>query len=324
MTALLSVRNVSRRFPCRRSVLDVLTRKPAPELVAVSDVSLDVAPGEVLGIVGESGCGKSTLARLVVGLQQRDEGEVELMSVPMNGPDPAGRIQMVFQDPHASLNPRMSVGALLLETLRRHRPDLTDEARREEITATLARAGLQPETAARYPHHLSGGQRQRVSIARALAPRPKLLVADEPVSALDASVQAQIINLLQRLVEEDGTAIVFISHDMQVVRHLCHRVAVMYLGEIVEMQPVEEIFSNPRHPYTRMLIAAVPDITRRRAPSGPPVTGELPDPFAKVAGCRFHPRCPMAEDACRASQELRSARGISVRCWKASLERNDT
>ena len=322
MSELLSIHDIERRFPGRRTPLDFLRRKPVPELVAVSGVSLQINPGEVLGIVGESGCGKSTLARLAVGLQQPDGGSVRLMGENMHGPDPAGRIQMVFQDPYASLNPRMTIGALLMETLERYRPELNPQARKDEVIAVLGRVGLPPETAERYPHHLSGGQRQRVSIARALSPRPRLLLADEPVSALDASVQAQIINLLQRLVDEDGIAIIFISHDMQVVRHLCDRVAVMYLGEIVEMQPVEALFANPLHPYTRALIAAVPDIQRRRSAKGPPVSGELPDAFTRITGCRFRLRCPLAESACETSQQLRQFDAqTAVRCWKTSAER---
>lgn len=321
MSTLLSIEGVQRRFQGVRSPLDILRRRPAPELVAVSGVSLQIAPGEILGIVGESGCGKSTLARLAVGLQKPDGGTVRLLGEGMHGPDPEGRIQMVFQDPYASLNPRMSIGALLSETLSRYRRDLDPKACKREIAAMLKRVGLPPDTAARYPNHLSGGQRQRVSIARALSPRPRLLVADEPVSALDASVQAQIINLLQRLVVEDGIAIFFISHDMQVVRHLCHRVAVMYLGEIVEVQPVEALFSNALHPYTRALISAVPDITRRRSPKSAPVKGELPDAYARVDGCRFRPRCPLAEAACAAPQRLRELwPEATVRCWKSPLE----
>ncbi|MFZ1469419.1 MAG: ABC transporter ATP-binding protein [Paracoccaceae bacterium] len=323
MTDLLQITGVQRRFTGSRSPLDILRGRPAPELVAVSGVSLDVAQGEVLGIVGESGCGKSTLARLAVGLQPADAGTVHLLGSQMHGPDAAGRIQMVFQDPYSSLNPRMSIGALLSETLRRYRPELDATARKAEVLAVLDRVGLPPETAGRYPHHLSGGQQQRVSIARALAPRPRLLVADEPVSALDASVQAQIINLLQRLVAEDGISIIFISHDMQVVRHICHRVAVMYLGEVVEVQSADALFLNPMHPYTRALIAAVPNVNRRRTAKGPPLKGEMPDPFARIIGCRFHPRCPFAEPACQSAQALRQmGPDAAVRCWKAPIEKD--
>lgn len=315
--SLLAVDDVSRSFPQRRSLLDVAFRRPLQALQAVCGVDLTLAPGETLGIVGESGCGKSTLARMIVGLQPLDSGSIRLKGKPLNGPDRAGRLQMIFQDPYSSLNPRMTIGALLSEALARYRPALSRVQRREEVLSLLDRVGLAPALADSYPGALSGGQRQRVSIARALCPQPEVLIADEPVSALDASVQAQIINLFQKLKEEEGIAILFISHDMQVVAHLCDRVAVMYLGEVVEMQSTAALFENPLHPYTQGLIAAVPRVggaQRERAA----IQGEMPDPYDVPEGCRFAGRCPLAEQACAKPQALRQlSPGAEVRCWKS-------
>jgi oligopeptide/dipeptide ABC transporter ATP-binding protein len=316
---ILELRDVSRHFPAARNLADLALRRPAAVLRAVHHVDLAITEGETLGIVGESGCGKSTLARLAVGLQAADEGSVLFNGHPMNGPDPDGRIQMVFQDPYSSLNPRMTIGALLEEVVARYRPGLSKSERKVEVLETLLRVGLSPETADKYPHALSGGQRQRVSIARALCPRPRILVADEPVSALDASVQAQIINLLQRLSDETGITIFFISHDMQVVRHLCDRVAVMYLGEVVELATVDALFEHPRHPYTTGLMDAVPDVSRRRGTARLPVNGEMPDPYAIIQGCRFSSRCRFAEPRCGEPQVLtETSDGGLVRCWKAA------
>ncbi|WP_102961464.1 ABC transporter ATP-binding protein [Mangrovicella endophytica] len=317
--SLLELKDVSRSFWTPRSLVDIALGRSPAVLRAVHRVDLAVAEGETLGIVGESGCGKSTLARLAVGLQAPDGGTVLFEGRPMSGPDPAGRIQMVFQDPYSSLNPRMTIGALLEEVVGRYHRELSRRERQAEVREALARVGLPAETAAKYPHALSGGQRQRVSIARALCPRPRILVADEPVSALDASVQAQIINLLQRLSRETGITILFISHDMQVVRHLCDRVAVMYLGKVMEVAPVEALFDHPRHPYTAGLMDAVPDVTRRRGTARQPVSGEMPDPYAEIRGCRFASRCRFAEARCAEPQRLtETAPGGLVRCWKAA------
>ena len=313
----LEFRQVERRFPVKRDLGDLLARRDRVWLHAVRGVDLAVRRGEILGIVGESGCGKSTLARIGVGLQPADGGAVLFDGHPLDGPDRAGRLQMVFQDPYSSLNPRMTIGAQLAEVVAHYQPQLSRADRAARVQEILAEVGLVPETALKFPHALSGGQRQRVSIARALCPGPEILVADEPVSALDASVQAQIINLLKRLNRDKGLTIVFISHDMDVVRYLCDRVAVMYLGEIVELQDSAALFAAPAHPYTRALIAAVPDV-RRPQPLAEPISGEIPDPFALLPGCRFAPRCPLAEPACQAPQPMR-ALGPSglVRCWKA-------
>jgi len=313
----LEFHKVERHFPVKRGLLDTLAGRPGISLHAVRGVDLGVRPGEILGIVGESGCGKSTLARIGVGLQPADGGAVIFDGQPLDGPDPAGRLQMVFQDPYSSLNPRMTIGAQLEEVVARYQPRLSRAERRTRVQGILAEVSLVPETALKFPHALSGGQRQRVSIARALCPGPEILIADEPVSALDASVQAQIINLLKRLNRDKGLTIIFISHDMNVVRYLCDRVAVMYLGEIVELQESADLFAAPAHPYTRALIAAVPDVRRRQA-LAEPIAGEIPDPFAVLTGCRFATRCPLVEAACHSPQSMRptSPTGL-VRCWKA-------
>ncbi len=313
----LEFEHVHRRFPTKRSVVDLLAGRKQAYLHAVRGVSLNVERGEILGVVGESGCGKSTLARLGVGLQACDDGRVKLDGKPLAGPDRQGRVQMVFQDPYSSLNPRLTIGVQLDEVVAQYASELSRKQRAERVAEALAEVGLAQETSAKFPHALSGGQRQRVSIARALLPGPQILVADEPVSALDASVQAQIINLLKRLNRERGLTIVFISHDMNVVRYLCNRVAVMYLGEIVELRDSAGLFANPAHPYTSALISAVPDIRHARKKRAA-ISGEIPDPFETIPGCRFAPRCPLAEDACSQPQELRRLpSGARVRCWKA-------
>jgi oligopeptide transport system ATP-binding protein len=268
-------------------------------LRAVDDLHFDLAPGEALGIVGESGCGKSTLARALVGLQAPTSGGIvlggrDVARLDEDGWRPLRReIQMVFQDPLASLDPRMTVAASIEEPLQYLRPELDAAARAQRVAAMLERVGLAPEFAARYPHELSGGQCQRVGIARALIVEPKVLICDEPVSALDIAVQAQILALLGELQRERGLALIFISHDLAVVRQLCQRVVVMYLGRVMEQAPANEVFARPRHPYTRALIAAVPG-----AGTQPPLEGELPNPSDPPSGCVFRTRCPMADELC--------------------------
>ena len=270
---------------------------------ALDDVSVRVERGKVLGIVGESGCGKSTLARVMTRLERPDAGTVEVLGERVDNAGGAAlrrlrrAIQLVFQDPYTSLDPRQRIGSALAEVLTVHRlPSGTGP-----VGELLETVGLPAATAARYPHQLSGGQRQRVGIARALAVRPQVLVLDEPVSALDVSVRAEIINLLARLRTDLGLTFVFISHDLGMVRHLADDIAVMYLGKVVEYGPWDVVSDTPRHPYTRGLQAAVPiaDPTLDAPLRGTVVRGEVPDAANPPKGCRFHPRCPLAEDICR-------------------------
>jgi oligopeptide transport system ATP-binding protein len=300
---LLSVRNLSKTFVLPRRAKDILRRAPRSRLIALRDVSLEVTQGEILGVVGESGCGKSTLGRCLAGLEKPDRGTLlwrgaELSAKP-DRRESARRIQMVFQDPYASLNPRMSIGQALEEALAVHGLGGNAAERRDRVDELLLMVGLAPRLKGRLPHAMSGGQRQRVSIARALAVEPELLIADEPVSALDASVRAQIINLLEELRSSLAIALIFIAHDLNVVRHISDRVMVMYLGEVVETAPTEALFKRPEHPYTRGLLAAIPipdPSLRRRMPA---LEGEIPDPLEPPPGCCFSTRCPFVLLACR-------------------------
>jgi oligopeptide/dipeptide ABC transporter ATP-binding protein len=303
---LLSVDGLSKRFPARRSLVDALRRRPAQWLRALDHVSLEVERGETLGIVGESGCGKSTFARCLVRLHEPDGGSVRYEGedvLAMRGDARRSfnrHVQMVFQDPYGSLNPRITVGDALAEALAVHQivPRADIPAR---VRGLLDLVHLRADAAERYPHEFSGGQRQRIGIARALAVEPSLIIADEPVSALDVSVQAAIVNLFLELQSRLGLTLIFITHDLRLVRHMTHRVAVMYLGRIVEIGPTAELFANPRHPYTQALMRAVPQVRpgRRRAEAA--VSGELPSPLAPPPGCAFHPRCPVAQPRCSQS-----------------------
>lgn len=291
---------------------------------AVDGVDLAVRPGEVLGVVGESGCGKSSLGRALLRLETITAGRViafgqDITTTPERHLRRSlrRRTAMIFQDPHASLNPRMTIGAAVAEPLRVH--GVGD--RRARVEALLTRVGLDPQVADRRPHAFSGGQLQRVGIARALALEPDLIVADEAVSALDVSVQAGIINLMADLQAERDLAWIFISHDLEVVRHISQRVAVMYLGRIVEVGPAAQVFEAPRHPYTQALLAAVPrpDPRVRHAPAT--LAGEPPSPLDPPAGCAFHPRCPLAEPACERSRPtlVEVAEGQNVACSLVSI-----
>lgn len=297
---LLKVENLTKHYPLGPKFL----KKSVPVVRAVEDVSFFVEAGETFCIVGESGCGKSTIARLLMRIAEPTSGRVMI-----DGTDIAGlkkhelrawrrRMQMVFQDPYSSLNPRLSVAQIITEPVENfERLSRTQgQVLAEEL---LRRVGMSPDMMRRLPSELSGGQRQRLGIARALALKPSLIIADEAVSALDVSVQAQILNLLMDLQQQMGIAFVFISHDLSVVEHIAHRVAVMYLGRIVELAPCEALFANPTHPYTEALIAAapVPDPTRARL--AVPVEGEVPSPVNPPPGCTFHPRCPLAIERCR-------------------------
>jgi oligopeptide/dipeptide ABC transporter ATP-binding protein len=308
----LIVDGVSKSFPLKGGRM----------LHAVRDVSFHQRRGETLGVVGESGCGKSTLARVILHLQPATSGEVYLDGEAIGRLTPASLrrkrrdMQMIFQDPQASLDPRMRVGDLIAEPLVIHKEGTRAE-RERRVAELCALVGLLPEAVRRYPHEFSGGQRQRISIARALALGPALIVADEPVSALDVSIQAQVLNLLVDIRRRFGLTYVFISHDLAVIRHLSDRVAVMYLGQIVELTQAETFFSEPAHPYSRMLLAAVLE------PGVPPpadaAQGEPPRPDAPPSGCAFHARCQYAMDRCRAEAppltDIGGATPHVVRCW---------
>lgn len=277
---------------------------------AVEGVDLTVRAGEVVGLVGESGCGKSTLGRMIAGILPPSDGTIHYRGQPVDksrGGTQSIRVQMVFQDPFASLNPRFRVRDIIGEAPLYHglvqRSDLADY-----VAATLQRVGLDPSYADRYPHQFSGGQRQRIGIARALAVQPEVLICDEAVAALDVSIQAQVLNLFMDLRRDLGLTYLFISHDLGVVEHLSDRVAIMYLGRIVELAPTEALFAAPAHPYSRALLASVPRLSARRQ-DFQPIQGEIPSPLAPPSGCAFHPRCPHAIDRCRQERPALQALG---------------
>ena len=305
MTAapLLTVQDLSVHFQMGGGLL---SRRPAATLKAVDGVSFDLRPGETLGLVGESGCGKSTLGRAVLRLLPMTKGRVvwlgrnlrELSTEEMRRQ--RREMQIIFQDPLASLNPRMTVGEIIAEPLKTFEPGLGKAETKQRVQAMMARVGLLPQQVNRYPHELSGGQCQRIGIARAMINGPKLIVCDEPVSALDVSIQAQIVNLLMDLQRETGMALIFISHNLAVVRHISHRIMVLYLGKVVELADRDELYRNPRHPYTQALISAVPipDPDLERARRRMVLTGDLPSPLAPPSGCPFRTRCPKATEIC--------------------------
>ena len=298
---LLRVEGLRTWFPIRQGLL----RRTVGWVQAVSDIDLEVAAGTTVALVGESGCGKTTVGRSILRLEEPQAGRILFDGVDLRGLSPAEllplrrQIQIVFQDPMASLNPRMRVRDAIAEGMRSFGIGATSAERSERVVRLLERVQLDPAQMWRYPHEFSGGQRQRICIARALAVEPRLIVCDEAVSALDVSIQAQILNLLGDLQAELGLAYLFITHDLGVVRYLADRVAVMYLGRIVESGPTEAIFSSPRHPYTRALLAAVPSADPERRSGAPPVAGDVPSPSNPPPGCHFHTRCPEASDRCR-------------------------
>ncbi len=301
MSALLEVAGLAKHFPVKRGAFGFVSG----HVQAVDGVDFQLNAGETLAIVGESGCGKSTVGRLVLRLLEptagsvRFEGEDLLALSESQMRARRQRMQVIFQDPYASLNPRMTVGAMLGEPLMLHGLAKTEAARRARVGELLDLVGLRPDHARRYPHEFSGGQRQRLAIARALAVEPKLIVADEPVSALDVSIQAQVINLMRSLQDRFGLAYVFISHDLAVVKHIADRIAVMYLGKIVETATTDELFRSPRHPYTRALLAAVPLPDPAAARERTLLEGDIPSAMNPPAGCRFHTRCRFAKESCR-------------------------
>jgi len=318
---LLQVKGLRMHFPITEGVL---VRRQVGEVKAVDGIDFTVRRGETLGLVGESGCGKTTTGRCILRLERPTAGEIVY-----DGTDIAGlerkdlqalrrRIQVIFQDPFSSLNPRMKVGDIIAEPMYVHGIEPDPARRAARVRELLSICGLSPRFADRYPHEMSGGQRQRVGIARALALNPEFIVCDEPVSALDVSIQAQVVNLLEDLRERFGLTYLFIAHDLSVVRHLCQRVAVMYLGRIVEMAATDTLFDTPLHPYTQALLAAVPvpDPSVEAGRVFRPVQGEVPSPINPPSGCVFHPRCPKAVENCKRTRPvLREVRpGHFVAC----------
>ena len=289
---LLSVRGLQKHYPITQGVL----KREVGRVRAVDGISFDLERGETLGLVGESGCGKSTAATTLLGFEEPTDGTVEFDGTDLSDCDGdelqrfRRRAQMVFQDPNSSFDPRMTVGESVAEPLRVH--GLPRERRRAVVRNTLERVGLDRAAADRYPHEFSGGQKQRIALARALVLNPDLIVADEPVSALDVSLQAEILSLIDEIQREFDLAILFISHDMSVIRQVCDRVAVMYLGEIVEIGPTEAVFAEPQHPYTRALLGSIPTPDPRERGGGVELVGDVPDPADPPSGCRFHTRCP--------------------------------
>lgn len=307
-TPLVEAKNVSRKFGTKpdlaaKIALRLGLAKPAPTVHAVDDVSLKINRGEVVGLVGESGCGKSTLGRVIAGIIPASTGEILWKGKNRSGLSSRDRhnaglaMQMIFQNPMAALNPRMTIADIVSEAPRAHGL-ATKEEQQDYINKYLELAGFDPLMKNRYPHQFSGGQRQRVNIARALAVQPEFLVCDESVAALDVSIQAQVINLFMELRDRLGLTYLFVSHDLGVVEHISDRVAIMYLGRIIEDAPVEDVFKRPNHPYTQALLAEVPkiELTKRKFQV---VKGELPSPLNPPSGCHFHPRCPFVMDRCR-------------------------
>ncbi len=303
MTTLISIRSLKKYFPIHEGFLSKNTKT----VKAVDGVSLDIDRGEILGLVGESGCGKTTLGRMSINLIKPTSGEIFFDGVDILKLDNPGlkalrpKMQIIFQDPFGSLNPRFTVERIIGEAMMVH--GLAERSNlRSKVTEIMQKVGLPNSFMNRYPHEFSGGQRQRIGIARALSLHPRYLVCDEPVSALDVSIQAQIINLLQELQEKENISILFISHDLNVVKHLSHRTAVMYLGQIVETAPTKILNKNAAHPYTRALLAAKPSTNPKELSTHIPLSGDVPSPLNPPAGCHFHTRCPEASDRCKTEQ----------------------
>ncbi|MBV9309583.1 MAG: ATP-binding cassette domain-containing protein [Solirubrobacterales bacterium] len=310
---LIEVRDLVKHFPIKRGVI---FSRGVGAVRAVDGVSFDIARGETLGIVGETGCGKTTTARLLVRLLEPTSGQIvlegrDITHLSRSQLKPLRReMQMIFQDPYSSLNPRKSVGAIIAEPFAVHKLLAEGEQRKRRVRELMDMVGLNPEHYNRFPHEFSGGQRQRIGIARALALEPKLLIADEPVSALDVSIQAQVLNVLKALQRELDLTLVFIAHDLSVVRYMCDRVAVMYLGKLAELAPSELLYSFPRHPYTGALLSAVPVPEPGRVPTKPALlSGDVPSPAAPPQACRFHTRCPKVQPVCAQDEPLLEDKG---------------
>jgi oligopeptide/dipeptide ABC transporter ATP-binding protein len=314
---LVEVRDLVKHFPITQGI--VFQRKVGA-VQAVDGVNFDIARGETLGLVGETGCGKSTTARLIMRLLEATSGEIRFEGEDITHLKGAKlkavrrEMQMIFQDPYSSLNPRKTIGSIIAEPFAIHGLEEGKGERKRAVQELMETVGLNPEHYNRYPHEFSGGQRQRIGVARALALKPKLLIADEPVSALDVSIQAQVLNLLRDLQRDFGLTVVFIAHDLSVVRHMCDRVAVMYLGKIVEIGPGDALYGFPRHPYTGALLSAVPVADpshhgdQRRL-----LTGDVPSPANPPSACRFHTRCPKAQELCSTEEPLLEDKGTGTR-----------
>jgi oligopeptide transport system ATP-binding protein len=321
---LVQVQSLVKHFPITRGLV---FERQVGAVKAVDGISFDIAPGETLGLVGESGCGKTTAGRTVLGLYPPTSGTVRIGGIDVAKAKGDAlkalrrQAQMIFQDPYASLNPRWTVASIIGEPLRVHKLLGSDQERSERVKELMLRVGLSPRLINRFPHEFSGGQRQRIGIARALASDPKFIVCDEPISALDVSIQAQVVNLLEELQDQFGLTYLFIAHDLSMVRHICDRVGVMYLGVLAELADRNDLYESPLHPYTQALLSAVPipDPKKDRARKRTILVGDVPSPINPPSGCRFHPRCPIATDICSKEQPAwrEAAPGRWVACHLA-------
>jgi oligopeptide transport system ATP-binding protein len=322
-TPLVTVQNLKKHFPIQRGII---WQRTVGHVQAVDGLNFEIAKGETLGMVGESGCGKSTAGRTLLGLYPATEGEVVIDGVSVRDKTAASQkalrrnAQMIFQDPFASLNPRWTVNAIIGEPLRIHRLLPTAAERADKVAELLELVGLNGRYRNRFPHEFSGGQRQRIGIARALASNPAFIVCDEPISALDVSIQAQVVNLLEDLQAQFGLTYLFIAHDLSMVRHICDRVAVMYLGKMMELAPSDELYERPLHPYTQALLSAVPipDPKLARQRQRIILQGDVPSPINPPSGCRFHTRCPIAQPRCKVEEPV--WREVAPQHWVACHE----